>query len=155
MPVTTFTWTTPSSGSWTDGDAGISAEFFAAFTRDVTIEVWVANDPMPYRCTRTPRHGEAHRERKPMRARTLLLAMAALGCLGGTRLVMADAVDGTYTGERVLMQGSPSACVAKDAVSITIHGDQLIFTNSRTKNYTISFHPHPDGSFVQLSADIG
>jgi hypothetical protein len=44
--------------------------------------------------------------------------------------------------------------VAKDTVSIVIHGDALRFTNSRVKDHTISFSPQADGSFDVLSADI-
>lgn len=55
----------------------------------------------------------------------------------------------------MLTQGNPGACVSKDAVSVTIRGNQLTFANNEAKNYTISFFPHPDGSFVELSADIG
>jgi hypothetical protein len=58
-------------------------------------------------------------------------------------------------GETPRGKGDPSACVAKDAVSVTIHGGTLTFTDSSAKNYTISFSPHSDGSFVELSANIG
>ena len=44
--------------------------------------------------------------------------------------------------------------MAKDTVSIVIHGDELRFKNSRVKDYTISFSPRADGSFDVLSADI-
>jgi hypothetical protein len=39
-----------------------------------------------------------------------------------------NSFDGTYTGERVLTVGDPATCVAKDAASATIQGDQLTFT---------------------------
>ena len=65
-----------------------------------------------------------------------------------------NSFDGTYTGERVLTKGDPDACVAKDAVSLVIQGDELTFTNSRVKDYTISFLPRADGSFGELSANI-
>lgn len=81
----------------------------------------------------------------------LLIACAAL--LGPARAQ--GSFDGTYTGERVLSQGNPGACVAKEPVSATIHGDELTFTNSQAKDHTIAFYLRPDGSFVQLSADIG
>jgi len=55
----------------------------------------------------------------------------------------------------MLTQGDPTACVAKDSVSVTIHEDQLTFTNSGAQNYEISFSPRSDGSFAQLSANIG
>jgi hypothetical protein len=62
--------------------------------------------------------------------------------------------DGTYTGERVLTAGDPAACVAKDAASATIQGDELTFSHSAVTDYTISFSPRADGAFVQLSANI-
>ena len=49
--------------------------------------------------------------------------------------------------------GDPAACVAKDAASATIQGDQLTFTHSAEKGYTIGFSPRADGTFVQLSAN--
>ena len=66
-----------------------------------------------------------------------------------------NSFDGTYTRERVLTKGDPAARVAKDSVSIVIHSDELTFTNSRGKDYALSFSPGPDGSFGQLSGDIG
>ena len=63
-----------------------------------------------------------------------------------------NSYDGTYTGERVLTKGDPAACMAKDPVSVVIHGNQFTFTNSRAKDYTMSFTPQADGSFEQLSA---
>ena len=66
-----------------------------------------------------------------------------------------NSFDGTYTGERLLTKGDAAVCVAKDPVSIVIHGDELTFTNSGVKNYTISFSPRADGSFGELSADVG
>ena len=66
-----------------------------------------------------------------------------------------NSYDGTYTGERVLTKGDPAACMAKDPVTIVIHGNQLTFTNSRAKDYTMSFTPEADGTFEQLSANIG
>jgi hypothetical protein len=65
-----------------------------------------------------------------------------------------NSFDGTYTGERVLTAGDPAACVAKDAASSTIKGDELTFTHSAVKDYTIRFSPRADGAFVQLSTDI-
>ena len=41
-----------------------------------------------------------------------------------------------------------------DSVDGTIHGGERTFINSVVKDFTISFSPHSDGSFVQLSADI-
>ena len=90
-----------------------------------------------------------------MPARPLVLIMFAVACFASVCPGVAESFDGSYIGERLLTQGDPSACVDKDAVSVTIHGGTLTFTNSTAKNYTISFSPHSDGSFVELSADIG
>lgn len=62
-----------------------------------------------------------------------------------------NSFDGTYTGERVLTKGEAGACAAKDPVSVVIHGDELTFTDSRAKNYTMAFTPDAYGSFEQLS----
>jgi hypothetical protein len=91
---------------------------------------------------------------KAMPTRPLVPALFAIACFA-TEADMADSVDGTYVGERVLTKGDPSGCLAQDTVSVTIHGEQLTFTNSAVKDYTISFSPHPDGSFGELSANIG
>jgi hypothetical protein len=86
-----------------------------------------------------------HRRALPLIA-CMALAVPALGA--------ETSFDGTYAGERVLTKGDPASCVAKDTVSIVIHGDELTFTNSRVKNYTISLSPRADGSFDDLSTDI-
>ncbi|HET6237312.1 MAG TPA: hypothetical protein VFE41_20485 [Acetobacteraceae bacterium] len=90
-----------------------------------------------------------------MPTRPFVLAMFVVACFGSASLGVAESFDGSYVGERSLTQGDPSACVDKDAVSVTIHGGTLTFTNSTAKSYTMSFSPNSDGSFVQLSADIG
>jgi hypothetical protein len=89
-----------------------------------------------------------------MPARPLVLIMFVVACFASACPGAAESFDGSYVGERLLTQGDPSVCVDKDSVSVTIHGGELTFTNSTAKNYTISFSPHSDGSFVQLSADI-
>jgi hypothetical protein len=86
------------------------------------------------------------RRAPPLTAACIALAVPAFGA--------ENAFDGTYTGERVLTVGDPAACVAKDAASATIQGDQLTFTHSAVKDYTISFSPRADGAFVQLSANM-
>jgi hypothetical protein len=90
-----------------------------------------------------------------MPTRPFGLAMFVVAFLGAASPGVAQSFDGSYVGERSLTKGDPSACVAKDAVSVTIHGGTLTFTDSSAKNYTISFSPHSDGSFVELSANIG
>ena len=83
--------------------------------------------------------------------------LSAIGCLAllgvAAPAAMAGPFDGTYTGRRVLAKGDPS-CPAEDSVSVAIKGGTLTFTDSNAKDYTISFDPHPDGSFAQLSANI-
>ena len=79
----------------------------------------------------------------PNRRRALPLTAACI--LAVPAFGAENAFDGTYTGERVLTVGDPAACVAKDAASATIQGDQLTFTHSAVKDYTISFSPRADG----------
>ena len=90
-----------------------------------------------------------------MPVRPFVLVMCAVAYFGSASPGVAESFDGSYVGERSLTKGDPSACVDKGSVSVTIHGGTLTFTNSTAKDYTISFSPHADGSFVQLSADIG
>jgi hypothetical protein len=90
-----------------------------------------------------------------MPTRPLVLAMFAAACFASASPGVAESFDGSYVGERLLTQGDPSACVDKDAVSVTIHGGALTFTDSAAKNYTISFSLRSDGSFDQLSANVG
>jgi hypothetical protein len=59
--------------------------------------------------------------------------------------------DGAYTGKRVLTKGSDQACLAEDDVSVTVYREALTFTDSRLKNFSIGFDPHPDGSFNEIS----
>jgi hypothetical protein len=84
-------------------------------------------------------------------------AIRGLICLAwaGTAQGETSQFDGVYTGQRVLTKGDPDACLATDAVTVTIRGGVLTFTTSRVKEYTISLSPDPDGSFAQLSADVG
>jgi hypothetical protein len=90
-----------------------------------------------------------------MPTRPFGLAVFVVACFGSASPGVAQSFDGSYVGERSLTKGDPSACVAKDPVSVTIDGGTLTFINSSAKKYTISFSPHSDGSFVQLSANIG
>jgi hypothetical protein len=63
--------------------------------------------------------------------------------------------DGVYFGIRVLIKGSGPMCPAKDNVSVTIHGQTLIFTNSALKKFAITFGPNHDGSFSDVYTDQG
>jgi hypothetical protein len=90
-----------------------------------------------------------------MPTRPFVLAMFVVAGFGSASPGVAESFDGSYVGERSLTHGDPSACVDKEAVSATIHGGTLTFTDSAAKNYTISFSPQSDGSFVELSANIG
>jgi hypothetical protein len=89
-----------------------------------------------------------------MTSRCHTLPLIALVALAAPAVSAQESNDGTYSGERVLTQGSPGSCVPKEPVSVTIRGEDLTFTNSRVKGYTIDFSPRPDGTFVQLSADV-
>jgi hypothetical protein len=80
----------------------------------------------------------------PLTAACIALAVPAFGA--------ENSFDGTYTGERVLTVGDP-ATLRGHAASATIQGDQLTFTHSAEKGYTIGFSPRADGTFVQLSAN--
>ena len=84
----------------------------------------------------------------------LLLAVCSAICLATACPALADSINGTYTGKRVLTKGNPAACARDENVSVTIGDGSLRFTNSALKNYIIGFDPRPDGSFVQLSVDI-
>jgi len=55
----------------------------------------------------------------------------------------------------VLTKGVDKTCPTEDDVSVAIRGETLIFTNSKVRGYVITFEPHPDGSFRQVSTDIG
>ena len=66
-----------------------------------------------------------------------------------------DAFDGTYEGVRVLTKGDPSSCIQQENVSVIIAPGTLTFTDSKLKNFTMGFNPHPDGSFNQFHVDVG
>jgi hypothetical protein len=74
--------------------------------------------------------------------------------LAAPSATLAGSFDGTYTGKRVITKGDEGSCPTED-VSVTIKDGTLTFTDSNAKDYMISFNPHPDGSFRQLSANIG
>jgi hypothetical protein len=90
-----------------------------------------------------------------MPTRPLALGMFVIAFFASTNPGVSETFDGSYAGERLLTQGDPSSCVNKDAVSVTIHGGTLTFTDSAAKNYTIGISLRSDGSFVQLSSSIG
>jgi hypothetical protein len=56
----------------------------------------------------------------------------------------ADKFDGVYGGKRVLTKGSASECPTDKAVSVTIRGQALTFTNSALRNFVMGFQPRPD-----------
>ena len=88
--------------------------------------------------------------------RLAVAAICEMICLAvaGPALAAEETLDGVYTGKRVLTKGSGSQCPAEDNVSVTIHGETLTFTHSALKKFLISFNPHQDGSFSQISVDI-
>ena len=87
--------------------------------------------------------------------RRILPAVCCIAALSVASAASANSFDGTYTGKRILTKGAAQSCPADDAVSVIIKGNVLTFTNSNAKNYTVSFNPRPDGTFGQLSADVG
>jgi len=80
-----------------------------------------------------------------------LICLAIAGPAWGTE----NTFDGIYTGNRVLTRGQAPRCSADDAVSVTIHGDTLTFTNSALQNASLGFDPYPDGTFDDTYTDIG
>ena len=82
--------------------------------------------------------------------------MLVSGILGTVCLAagpVADAsttFDGVYSGERSLTKGS-AQCVSHDDVSLIIKGKTATFSDSGFQNYVMSFSPHEDGSFRQIS----
>jgi hypothetical protein len=91
------------------------------------------------------------RSRRLAAASGLCLAVAGSPTLGAEHTF-----DGTYSGQRVLTEGSPSPrCPAEEDVSVTIHGETLTFTNSAFKNFLQPFYPSQDGSFGQTYTDVG
>ena len=84
----------------------------------------------------------------------IFLLLIGTSLLSGAIPAVGQSFAGIYTGKRMLTKGDLS-CPAEDNVSVTIKDDTLTFTDSNAKDYTISFKPKPDGSFHELSADIG
>jgi hypothetical protein len=83
--------------------------------------------------------------------RMLILGIFGTACLAAAPAAGASTTfDGVYTGERSLTKGSVQ-CVPHDDVSITIKGTTATFSNSTLQNYVMSFSPHEDGSFSQIS----
>ena len=76
----------------------------------------------------------------------LCLAVPAIAALGAEHKS-----DGIYLGKRVLIKGSDPYCPAEDDVSIIIHGETLLFTDSALQKVRIMFYPSPDGSFGEIS----
>jgi hypothetical protein len=67
----------------------------------------------------------------------------------------ADKFDGVYGGKRVLTKGAGQECPTDEAVSVTIHGQALTFTNSARRNFVMGFQPRPNGSFGGISTGVG
>lgn len=84
-----------------------------------------------------------------------LSVMCGIVLLVAPSVTLADPFDGTYTGKRVTTKGDEPSCPTEDNVSVTIKGSTLTLTDSNAKEYPISFDPRPDGSFHELSANIG
>lgn len=75
--------------------------------------------------------------------------------VSGPALHAETTFDGVYTGKRVLTKGSGPACPTEENVSVTISGETLRFTDGSLRSFVLAFHPHQDGSFSQIHADIG
>jgi hypothetical protein len=80
-----------------------------------------------------------------------LVYLAVAGSTWGTE----NKFDGVYIGKRVLTKGEPQLCPAEEAVSVTVNGHILSFTNSAFRNAGLSFNPHPDGAFNVIYTGIG
>jgi hypothetical protein len=80
--------------------------------------------------------------------RLLIFVICGMICLV-TRSTLGDkkALDGAYSGKRLLVTGPSELCPVKENVSVVIRGDTLTFTNSALKKFTIGFYPDNHGSF--------
>jgi hypothetical protein len=92
--------------------------------------------------------------KKMTRHRMLLPAIICLSA-SGAALAANASFDGTYSGKRVLTNGSEPPCVGSEGVSVVIGGGTLTFTNSALRNYAVGFDPAPDGKFGELHIDAG
>jgi hypothetical protein len=93
--------------------------------------------------------------RRPGHRLAAVSAICGIVCLAGSGPALgADTFDGTYTGTRVLTKGSDQTCPVSEAVSTTIHGEAVTFTDGDHRNFVIGFSPHADGTFSQISAGI-
>jgi hypothetical protein len=80
----------------------------------------------------------------------------AIGIICFAVLAAAGSSDGVYTGTRVLTKGPISAgCPATEDVSATIAGRSITITNSQLRNFPMDFEPNPDGSFAEISINMG
>src|SRR4051812_8363218 len=86
--------------------------------------------------------------------RLMVSGLCAILAIADQAFGAENGFDGVYTGKRVLTKGSNQTCSTEDDVSVTIHGRTVTFTNGRLRDFTIGFHPHPDGSFNQISAGV-
>ena len=75
--------------------------------------------------------------------------------VAGPALGAVSTFDGTYTRKRVLTKGLDRTCPTEDDVSATVRGETLTFTNNKLRGFIIGFEPHQDGSFSQVSTDLG
>jgi hypothetical protein len=87
----------------------------------------------------------------------MIWGICATICLAATGPILgAEATfNGVYSGRRVLTKGSDPTCPSEENVSVTIKGDELMFTNSALQDFGIGFDPNPDGSFRETYVDIG
>jgi hypothetical protein len=76
-------------------------------------------------------------------------------CLTVPAVAAVDTFDGVYAGTKVLTKGPSSGCPTTEDVSITITGSVLTFTDSELRSFPIDFEPRPDGSFDEISINLG
>src|SRR5215472_8816091 len=80
--------------------------------------------------------------RRPGHRLAAVSAICGMICLAGSGPALgADTFDGPYTGTRVLTKGSDQTCPVSEAVSTTIHGEALTFTDGDHRNFVIGFSP--------------
>jgi hypothetical protein len=88
--------------------------------------------------------------------RLMVSGMCGLFGLAAAGPTLADDMfNGVYGGKRVLTKGTDPACAAEEAVSVTIDGEVVRFTDSAVRNFPMGFEPHPDGSFRDISVGVG
>jgi len=93
--------------------------------------------------------------RRPGHHLAAVSAICGMICFAGLGTALgADTFRGTYTGTRALTKGS-NLCPTSEAVSTTIYGEALTFTDGDHRNFAIGFSPRADGTFSQITVGAG